>query len=355
VTLKFMILIIHFGTRGWAQISLGIVVLSILANYYLYQLFLGFHIELTSGIVASPFPDDRPPINTVRLGFGSPEFDPSCQSSNQTITIDGEKECFGSQFGNYLASLYLSILRAKQRNNSVSFVCRNGSTTIFDRLNFDLPSDFQINTDMTDLCSTCTSYAHSCETGLNHAFSLIKSSLQKIRVPNFVDDVTIHFRCGDILSHPFREYGYPRYNVYQSYLSDFNTLGILTAPLSKNGSRSVDYVNKELCHDLLLDMVRFFSSKYPNVTVTIRSNDSLEDAIGRLLHSKQSWCNPSTFCLFPTLATLNKGFILDSKLYPFVRKINTSTLTVVQEKMLSTMQILKKKMKVKRIISWLRS
>jgi hypothetical protein len=266
----------------------------LLSHYCLFSVTLTSSPLLHSKIYTGSSDNTRIPSQAKSLGFSSPVFDPSCHAKSSTILIDGGRECQGSQTGNYLASIYLSALRAKQRNNTFTFLCGNGSASIFEKLNFALPSNFRLPKNLTDLCVSCKSYAHVCKNGLNHAFSLIRRSLLNIRAPESLDDVTIHFRCGDILSLPFREYGYPRYKVYKKYLSYFNTLGILTAPISNKNSRLVDDANAEACNTLLADMLDYFSSEYPYAKVIARNNDSLEEAFGRLLYSEQSWCNPST-------------------------------------------------------------
>jgi hypothetical protein len=323
-------------------------------QFLVYKFVDEYHTELDAKDNLSAFGKNMTLTLTKRLGFRAPSLDPNCQERDGVFIVDGENECHGAQLGNYLAALYMSILRAKQRNNSFTLVCGNGSASIFEKLNFE-PSDFEIYADLPDLCLTCTTYAHSCETGLNHAFSLFKSSLKGLGAPNQLDDVTIHFRCGDILSHPFTEYGYPRYKIYSLLGHTFETIGILSAPFSGKQSRLPDLVNAAKCDKLLSDYVDYFSSQYPNVKVTVRNNDSLEEAFGRLMHSNQSWCNPSTFCLFPVLATLGHGYILDSNLYPFVRTINSDKITLVRAEMLHTKKILRKKMTVKNIIKWMRS
>jgi hypothetical protein len=68
-------------------------------------------------------------LSVRRLGFGSPRLDPSCLDGTIDIVVDGE--CSSSQLGNYLATIYMSILRAKQRNLTFTFLCRNGSASIY--------------------------------------------------------------------------------------------------------------------------------------------------------------------------------------------------------------------------------
>jgi hypothetical protein len=295
--------------------------------------------------------------HTHRSRVGSPTADPSCMQINGSVFIDGGNECYGAQLGNFLAALYLSAIRSKQRRNSFAFHCYNGSATIFEQLKLDLPAlNFDLSSDLPDLCVNCTNlYAHSCETGLNYALPLIILSLGGIEAPDSLDDVTLHFRCGDILSYPFREYGYPRYRAYNFTPYMFNSIGILTASLDVKHSRTVDIENAEKCKSLLFDMADYFTLKYPHINVTIRNTDSVKDAYGRMIHSKLTWCNPSTFCVFPTLANVGHGFIVNSDLYPFVRKIKSDHLKLVFAEILTTRKIVRKKMTTRKIIQWLRS
>jgi hypothetical protein len=335
--------------------NLFFVILCLILHLHVYNFVDVYHADLILKTDHFSFRENKPNITIKTLGLRTPSLDPNCLERDSIFIIDGENECYGAQLGNYLAALYMSIMRAKQRNNSFAFICGNGSTSIFEKLNFIAPDDFEIFQDAPDLCLTCTTYVHTCDTGLNQAFSLIKSSLQGLDAPEQMDDVTIHFRCGDILSHPFHEYGYPRYRIYDLLGHAFDSVGIMSAPFGEKQSRLSDLVNAAKCNKILYDYVDYFASQYPNVKVTVRNNDSLEEAFGRLIHSNQSWCNPSTFCLFPVLATRGHGFILDSDLYPFVRTMKSDKITLVQAEMLHTKKILKKKMTVNEILKWMRS
>jgi hypothetical protein len=335
--------------------SLFFVIIYLTLYLHVYNLVDVYHTQIILKTDQILFRENTPSISKKSLGLRIPSLDPNCLESDSIFIIDGENECYGAQLGNYLAALYMSVMRAKQRNNTFAFICGNGSSSIFKKLDFVPPKDFEIFQDIPDLCLTCTTYVHTCDIGLNHAFSLIKSSLQGLDAPEQMDDVTIHFRCGDILSHPFHEYGYPRYRIYDLLGHAFDSVGILSAPFGEKQSRLSDLVNALKCNKLLYDYVDYFASQFPNVKVTVRNNDSLEEAFGRLIHSNQSWCNPSTFCLFPVLATRGHGFILDSDLYPFVRKITSDKITLVQTEMLHTKKMLRKKMTVDEIVNWMRS
>ena len=69
-------------------------------------------------------------------------------------------------------------------------------------------------------------------------------------------------------------------------------------------------------------MVSYFTETFPGIKrITVYQNDSIQDAYSRMLYTKQVWCNPSTFCLFPTLASNGHAFLLRSDLYPFDKEI----------------------------------
>jgi hypothetical protein len=98
------------------------------------------------------------------------------------------------------------------------------------------------------------------------------------------------------------------------------------------------------------------SRRLSQCNVTIHSNDTVEEAgVGRMVHSK-TWCNPSTFCVYPAIATMGQAYILQSpKLYPFVEEISEPNIQVVNQKFLSMNQIVSGKMNASDIIGWLRN
>jgi hypothetical protein len=137
-----------------------------------------------------------------------------------------------------------------------------------------------------------------------------------------MDDVTIHLRCGDILKYGHHvEYGYPKYETYKEMLAPFQSIGIATGSFDPTKARQKDAPHIATCLKLVQDMVHYFQENFPHAAVSIRSDDTSDEAISRMVHSKQIWCNPSTFCVFPAIANTGHAYILQSsQLYPFVEE-----------------------------------
>jgi hypothetical protein len=293
-----------------------------------------------------------------------PARDASCKTTNAGHTVAHGGKCDSTSLGNTLAAIYMSALRAFQRKNTFSFSCSDGR---INRENEVLKTyisgqiwNMSISDNVPDLCQGCDfwpSWPHHCRLGLNYAVPIIRNTLQRIPPPPNIDDVTIHLRCGDILSNVYmRDYGYPRYHVYKEFLtSPFSSIGILTASQDPRKARPGDIKHFASCTAILNDMVHYFQDMYPTITISIRSDDTVAQSIGRMVHSKQFWCNPSSFCVLPAIATTGRAYILQSKLYPFVEEIKGEPrIQIVKRDFLNASQIAIDKMDVSQIISWLR-
>ena len=201
------------------------------------------------------------------------------------------------------------------------------------------------DTDIPDFCKVCSGhYPHTCPNGLNHAAPLIRKVLRAV-VPypdDTAEDVAIHVRCGDVLKYAHHvEYGYPRYDFYRRILQDPASIAIITAPWDKTRCRKnkdCDFV--DTCRGIILDMVDYMRTTFPNASVHVRNNDTTLESYGRLIYAKQNVCNPSTFCVFPSVAGIGDSFIVASeKLYPFVEKLELPNIHVMKEEFLSMKDI----------------
>ena len=264
--------------------------------------------------------------------------------------------CSNDSLGNVLSGLYLAALRAFQRNSTFELTSCSKSglqrSYLSNRIwKMTLPQA------APNLCQSCNSWPHTCRQGLNYAVPMIRETLRQVPPPTDMDDVTIHIRCGDLLGYAHHvEYGYPKYAAYKEILTTFTSIGILTGNFDPTKARAKDIPYAETCFKLIQDMAHYFQDTFPNATVTIRSNDTVEEAVGRMVHSKQTWCNPSTFCVYPAIATTGQAYILQSpKLYPFVEEISEPNIQVVNQIFLNMNQIVNGKMNATDIIGWLRN
>jgi hypothetical protein len=296
----------------------------------------------------------------TRGGVKMPNMGIDCElEEHGHLEIDAHT-CNPGSLGNLLSSVYLSALRAFQHNNTFTLHCnedRNDPGNVLQHYISNKVWFMNISESAPDLCKVCKTWPHNCRTGLNFAVPMIRETLRQIPPPLDMDDVTIHFRCGDILNNKYQgSYGYPAYSIYEEYLTAFDSIGILTGSFDPNIARPLDAPFIAACYEIVEDMAEYFREAFPHAKVTVRSQDTIEESVGRMVHSKQIWCNPSTFCVFPAIATTGQAFILKTELYPFVENIrNEPNITVVHQGILSVNKIATKGLLPRDIIDWLRS
>eukprot|EP01038_Epipyxis_sp_PR26KG_P017038 gene17038-23422_t len=114
----------------------------------------------------------------------------------------------------------------------------------------------------------------------------------------FLPDVTIHFRCSDILTHQ-RAYGFLNYHIY-SYLIPIKSKYIYV--VSDSPSRGDE---SKLCGELLSHLFDFLRSKFPDSIIYIKRGGNLMVNMIQIMHSQISICSASTFCLWPAIAAKN--------------------------------------------------
>lgn len=157
-----------------------------------------------------------------------------------------------------------------------------------------------------------------------------------------LDEATIHVRCGDFIRGGWAEYGFLPYRAYTRILpKTTKSIGIITSTFDKDECRSNDCATIANCKDLIMDLKSFLEETYPNATVAIRNGpeETLASTFGRITLSRRTVCSPSTFCLYPALATIGEGYFANTDLYPFVHEIAAqpeSNIRVIEDDFLST-------------------
>lgn len=140
-----------------------------------------------------------------------------------------------------------------------------------------------------------------------------------------LDQVAIHFRCGDVLSGLSQDvndsYGMAPFWVYakgiidyveDSTLNSLRTIGILTTPFEPNNLRPQDAPYAKPCHQLTLALQKYLEVLFPYARVSIRNdpNESIPKVFSRLVLAEVAVCLRSTFCLFPAMATFGNALLL---------------------------------------------
>jgi hypothetical protein len=106
-------------------------------------------------------------------------------------------------------------------------------------------------------------------------------------------------------------------------------------------------------------MKDYLEDHLPNAAVNIRNNGTVQESYTRLLHAKVNVCNPSTFCVFPSIAAYGESYIVESPiLYPFVNKLVYENIHIANETFLNMKDISDFNTNgnelVKDIVGWLR-
>ena len=148
----------------------------------------------------------------------------------------------------------------------------------------------------------------------NQAYPMIDHG-QAPLVPNVtLDDVVIHFRCGDVMGGARRgDFGMIQFSEYKRWINPSSThrVGIVTQPFDSNMLRGKDRGKADACKRatyLLVDYLQGFL--LPNTTISIHNNENetLPLAYARLAMAKQSFTSLSSFGIFPIIGTFGHGY-----------------------------------------------
>ena len=133
-----------------------------------------------------------------------------------------------------------------------------------------------------------------------------------------VDDVAIHFRCGDVIMNPKVKYfRFLKFSAITQYISFANTtsIGIVTQPFKPTKqARRMDLENgarTQVCQNITFSFVDYLQTQFPRAKVSIRNGpeETVALAYARLILAKQAFAAPdSSFSVYPALATLGTGY-----------------------------------------------
>ena len=132
-------------------------------------------------------------------------------------------------------------------------------------------------------------------------------------IPGVVlDDVVIHFRCGDVFGGATRnDFGMIKFTEYKKWISrDARTIGILTQPFDDKLLRAKDAGRTHSCRQATYLLVDYLREYLPNATISIHNNvnETLPLAYARLAMANQSFISLSSFGIFPVIGTFGDGY-----------------------------------------------
>ena len=198
-------------------------------------------------------------------------------------------------------------------------------------------------------CDKCrTNSAHICTSGWPEVANLIVPGDLRNAVSEWEaalkskivhDEVAIHIRCGDTfkIRNPniAAQYGLLPYSHYHRIIPpNVSSIGINTQSLNPNcnswvvrkGDCDGGIVGK--CRRIVKHLAVHLRTRYPSAAVTIRDGEPVALAYSRLINAPiATICNPSTFCLWPTLAS-NHGWLPFTNLFRGAQ-LATQTITSV--------------------------
>ncbi|KAL3938196.1 MAG: hypothetical protein SGBAC_006837 [Bacillariaceae sp.] len=136
---------------------------------------------------------------------------------------------------------------------------------------------------------------------------------QEPLIPNIeLDDVVIHFRCGDVMGGARRgDFGMIKFSEYERWIvPDVNSIGVLTQPFDPSRNRRLDIGRIHYCRNATLALVETLQKTYPDARITIHNgpNETLPLAFARLVSANQSFTTLSSFGIFPTIGTFGQGY-----------------------------------------------
>ena len=140
-----------------------------------------------------------------------------------------------------------------------------------------------------------------------------------------VDDVAIHFRCGDILLIKTNTYGIVSFDAYRRLISPHaRTIGIITQSFGRENNRDRDKHTTEVCKFLALGLTHYLQHHFPRASISIRNGpgETPATAYARLVLANQSFSALSTFSSFPSLASSGTAFIPKGRLTYFCPAIS---------------------------------
>lgn len=105
-------------------------------------------------------------------------------------------------------------------------------------------------------------------------------------IPNVtLDDVVIHFRCGDVMGGARRnDFGMIKFNEYQKWISrEAKSIGILTQPFEAAKNRRKDKGKVDSCRAATYLLVETLNASFSNARITIHNgaNETLPLAYGK--------------------------------------------------------------------------
>jgi len=175
-----------------------------------------------------------------------------------------------------------------------------------------------------------------------------------------VDDVALHFRCGDVLGGAPGFYGITKFDEYKRQISpEARSIGIHTQPFEQTSTllRNEDRDQTVGCQRVVFALADYLSSSFPEASVSLRNtnNDSIPLNSARMVMANQTFVSLTTFAIFPVIGTFGQGYAQrgNSFVNSFVEHLPgiLRNIHVMDAPVLSSEDI--SKMNIDEVITWL--
>jgi len=183
--------------------------------------------------------------------------------------------------------------------------------------------------------------------------------------PNItLDDVAIHFRCGDVMGGvPRPDYGVLHFSAYPKWIRhngiaphEVRRIGIVSQPFDKDRNRpGGDSHKTEDCRRATYLLVAYLQKHYPRAHISIHNgpNETLPLAFARLVMAKQTFSSLSTFGIFPVIGTFGEGYYQRgcATVNPFASHLKLPNVHEMTERFITSQKI--KLLGVEAALEWL--
>ena len=127
-----------------------------------------------------------------------------------------------------------------------------------------------------------------------------------------LDDVALHFRCGDVLGGARRnDFGMIRFNEYKKWIpNNMESIRILTQPFEKDRNRGQDKRKADNCRTVVYALVDYLQEFAPKAKISIHNgvNETHPLTYARLVMANYSITSLSSFGIFPIIGVFGQGY-----------------------------------------------
>jgi hypothetical protein len=128
-----------------------------------------------------------------------------------------------------------------------------------------------------------------------------------------LDEVIIHFRCGDLMDSQHPRFGFLKYDALVKHIATAaRSIGIVTQPFTnKAQSRASDTstTKSERCRIVVMNFLAYVRLRFPHARVSLHNADSIALTYARMIVANQTIAGISTFGVFPAIASFGTGYV----------------------------------------------